>query len=385
MRYLLLVTLALLLTGGSGGGTAEPFDPSVTVNSTVTLKTGGSPDWHGRAAIKRRPSDNALVMVYRSGTSHLSASSRLHIRFSDDDGATWTADDTTLGGGAVTGFPLEPPEGEINAGDGWLYVAPNGDLLLHLWSVVGDDWPSTLNGTWQTRSTDGGETWDTPVQVDFGGGLDQDKTFSTDDDFVWDRVIYAGARVYNANTPTNSYVVFVKSTDNGATWEYVSDITSVGSDTQEVGLEYVGNSTIIGMVRSLNNDETLQAVSTDMGATWTLTDVSGTVGVSGRHRIYTRSHLQGLGGWWKDPVLFMVGFISPSPGDSQPRRNCIWVSPDRGVTWDGPHYIDSQTDDAGYGDLFYDSTNDRYVVVSYQGTLSAAALKQYNLTVSGLH
>jgi hypothetical protein len=279
---------------------------------------------------------------------------------------------------------MEPPEGEINAGDGWLYVAPNGDLLLHMWSVTGGDWPATLNGTWQSRSTDGGETWATPAAVDFGGGLDQDKTFATDDDFVWNQTIYAAARVYNANTPTNSYCIFIKSENNGTAWQYVSDITAVGSDTQEVGLEYVGNDRIVAMVRDLNNTVTRQADSDDLGATWNLTDVTSTVQASGRHRIYTRMHLQGKAGWWKDPMLFMTGFELTDPGSSQDRRNCVWFSPDRGVTWDGPHYTAAETEDAGYGDLFWDFTNDKLVQVTYQGTLNAAALIQYNLSLSGI-
>jgi hypothetical protein len=110
--------------------------------------------------------------------------------------------------------------------------------------------------------------------------------------------------------------------------------------------------------------------------------VTSQVGIAARQKIYTRSHLQGHDGWWKDPVLVMGGFVHQSAGDSQPRRSCVWFSPDRGITWDGPHYVDTTTDDAGYGDLFWDRTNDRLVMVNYYGTLTAAVEKQYNLTVS---
>jgi hypothetical protein len=208
-----------------------------------------------------------------------------------------------------------------------------------------------------------------------------DRVFATDDDFVWNQTIYAGARVYNANTPTDSYCIFIKSDDDGETWEYVSDITSAGSDTQEFGMEYVGNGRIVCYIRSLNNDETLRADSDDLGATWSLTDVSGTMQVSGRHRVYTRSHLQGHAGWWKDPVLYIVGFQLMNPGSSQDRRNCLWFSPDRGQTLDGPHYLDSETEDAGYGDMWV-KADGSIGVVSYQGSLSAASLKQYNVTPS---
>lgn len=356
-----------------------PFDPQVTVDATSTIGSGGGADWWGRAAIKRRPSDGALILAYYRSTAHATNDGFVHMRFSDDDGATWTAEDTTLLGATIPDF--DPPGAGANedAGEPWLYVCPNGDLLIHTWRV---DYGSSNNGTYQWRSTDDGETWSSEGQVAFAGIANDQHIFATDDDFVLDGVIYAGARVYASAALADCYVILIKSTDNGATWEWVSNITAPGSDTQEVGLEYVGHNRIVGMVRSLNNDETFQADSSNLGATWTLTDVSSTVQVSGRHRIYTRAHLAGEAEWWTDNVLLMVGFQLMSPGSSQDRRSCIWVSNNWGGDWSGPFYIDSESEDGGYGDMFYDSANDQYVVVSYQGTLAAAALKQYRLSVT---
>lgn len=379
------MSIQLLTPAGGGPGPVSGFAPTVTVDSTSTVSSGGTNDWHGRAAIKRRPSDDALVLTYKRATAHAQNDGSLHIRFSDDHGQTWTAEDTDLTGTPVSGFPINPPDAgsSEDAGEPWLYVTPDGDLLLHMWRV---DYGGSENGCYQSRSTDGGQTWSTPERITFAGvdAADQDHTFTTDDDFVHDRTIYAGARVHNQAGPTDSYVILVKSDNNGATWEHVSDVTGPTSDTQEIGLEYVGNSTIVGVIRSLNNSRTLQAVSRDMGQTWTVTDVSSTVEVSGRHRIYTRAHLQGETGWWKDPVLVMVGFELTNPGSSQGRRNCVWASHDRGTTWDGPHYIAAGSEDGGYGDMFYDPVADQWVVVTYRGTLAAASLVQYRLTIDGL-
>lgn len=380
------------ITGGSAGGTVSPFNPSVSVASSSTIDAGsGANDWVARAAIRRRPSDNALLLAYYKGTAHAANAGALHLRFSDDDGATWTSEDTKLGGGAVSGFPMNPPvTAGQDAGEPQLYVCPNGDLLCQMWRV---DYGSAMGGTYQSRSTDGGETWSTPVLVEWGiSGVSDTIVFATDDDFTWDRVIYAGARVYTGGadgTPSES--ILVKTDDNGLTWSKVSTIMddnegdSPDFGGQEVGLEYVGNSTIVAMIRDNPHTKSYKRISTDMGATWgTLTNVTSTVGIAGRQRVYTRSHLQGKAGWWKDPVLFMSGFVHQNPPSSQTRRNAVWISPDRGTTWDGPHYVDSSTEDAGYGDLFWDTTNSRLVLVSYQGTLAAASLKQYNLTLSGL-
>lgn len=353
----------------------------VAVASTSTVSSGGTLDWHGRASIKRRPSDNALVLVYRRGSHHAINDGALYIRFSNDDGATWTAENTTLGGAAVTGFPMNPSTlsaGE-DAGEPWLYVAPNGDLLLHMWRV---DYGVTANGTYQSRSTDGGHTWSASAAVTISGVANSLLAFATDDDFVLDSVIYAGARVYADVAPSNVHAILIKSTDNGTTWSKVSDITEVGSFTNEVGFEYVGTNTIVAVIRSLLNDHTYLRRSTDLGLTWgALEDVSNSIGISGRHRIYTRAHLKGLANWWNDPVLVMVGFHLMTPNSSQQRRNCVWFSPDRGEHWSGPHYLAAQTEDAGYSDMFYAAGSAQYGIVAYQGTLATADLVQYRITM----
>lgn len=355
--------------------------PSVTVTSTATIASAAG-QWFGRAAVKVL--DGVVVLAYYEATHHAANDGELHIRFSDDYGATWSDEDEYLDGSAVTGFPMNPPDADAgeDAGEPWLMIAPNGDLLLHMWRV---DYGVTANGSYQSRSTDGGRTWSTPAAIAFEGTTADLLIFSTDDDFIYNGVLYAGAREYDDATPTNCKNILIKTEDNGTTWTKVSDISNFTTDTIEVGLEYLGNSTIIAVLRDLNNTYTYKTTSADMGATWAaLTDVTATLEASGRHRIYTRSHLRGGENWWQDPVLIMVGFQLMSPGSSQQRRNCIWISQDAGATWTGPEYLDDQSEDAGYGDVFYDPDNNRYVVINYQGALAEATLEQYNLTIGGI-
>ena len=198
---------------------------------------------------------------------------------------------------------------------------------------------------------------------------------------MFDRTIYAGVRTYNDPTYTDCFLSLVKSDDNGATWDFVSDVTGPSETAAiEFGMEYVGNNTIVAMIRSLDHTAGYRRISTDMGATWgTLDNVTSSVGILGRSRVYTAMHVRGEAGWWKDPNLVMVGYVQQVSGSSQTRRNAVWFSPDRGTTWDGPHYIDSSTEDAGYGDMFWNGSG--YSVINYQGTLTAASLKQYDLTV----
>jgi hypothetical protein len=358
--------------------------PSVTVDSTATVATATG-RWFGRASIAVQ--DEIVILAYREGSAHDVNDGELHIKFSDDYGATWSAEDTYLDGTAVTNFPMNPTLGAgQDAGEPQLYIAPNGDLLIHMWRV---DYGVSQGGTYQSRSTDGGRTWSTPALIDFGGIASDTDTFSTDDYFVLDGVIYAGARTHDADqSPSES--MLIKSEDNGVTWEKVSTICANtegagGTGAWEVGLEYIGDDTIIAELRMVDLTRAYQRISTDLGATWgTLTEVTSTIGIAARQRLYTRSHLKGADGWWKDSVLIMTGFVHQTPGSSTSRRNAIWISQDKGDTWSTPFYIDTTSEDAGYGDIFWNPLTSQFVVISYKGTLAEADLKQYNLTLGGV-
>lgn len=394
MGRLLRLVLAMSISGGSAGGTISSFDPVVTEDSNSVLDAGsGANDWVGRASIKER-SDGTHILAYYKATNHFNNEGAVHVRFSDDYGATWTAEDTKLGGGAVSGAPFNPTGSSQppDSGEPWLMVAPNGDLLLHTWLI---DYSTSMGGSWQWRSSDDGHSWTAEGQITFVGipsGDDQDWVFSTDDDFVWDGVIYAGARIYSGGadgTPSKS--VLIVSDDNGASWTIRSVIMdddegdSPNFGGQEVGLEYIGNDTILAMIRDNAHTKSFKRVSTDLGVTWgSLTDVTSLVGIAGRQRVYTRSHVMGLDGWWKDPRLIMVGFVHQTSGSSTDRRTAVWFSPDRGTTWDGPHYLHTTTEDGGYSDIMYDRDNDLFRVIGYSGTLATASMKQWNLDISGL-
>ncbi len=377
-----------------GGG--ETFTPYITGISQATLVSGttSSGDWHGRASVVTLPS-GVVVLTYRSGTSHGINDGELHIKFSDDYGATWTAEDTKLGGGGVTGFPMYPtggaPADDEGPGEPWLYIAPNGNLILHMWNA---DYSVNCVGNWQSVSTDGGESWGATSQIDYSGIAGDNTIFTTCDHFVLNGVIYAGARKYTDCTFAECYNLLMKSTDNGSTWEYVSDISSTTdstSGTNEVGLEYLGDGNIIAVLRDNDNAKTFKTTSTDMGATWAaLSDITSAVGISGRHRVYTLAHLKGEKYWWRDQTLIMCGFefISADPPSGLGRSSSVWISEDAGATWSGPYHCgvsQAHGSDAGYGDIFYDLDNDELVHINYWGSGSTAVdLYQYRIKLHGV-
>src|SRR5690606_34842756 len=134
-----------------------------------------------------------------------------------------------------------------------------------------------------SRSTDGGKSFSEPIKLtiqNFPSELDNDRTFFWNDHFVDENdTIYGSIWVHTAESDL-SMSALIKSEDNGATWEWVGYITNNAVDnlpngSYEAGLCYVGNDTIISMMRSGANSAVLYRKSEDMGATWgSLTDVT---------------------------------------------------------------------------------------------------------------
>jgi hypothetical protein len=369
---------------------------SVTVDTTTTLVTGGTLDWIGRPSIWRR-SDDALVMVYYRATGHATNDGAVYIRYSDDDGATWTAENTKLagdGGGAVTGFPLNPT---VSAGEDafeplLMGLSTADEALLHTWRFNFGAGGSN-GGTYQWRTTDGGVTWTSEGGPVAWAGLtptQNGKTYATDQGVLVGSNLFVGGRVYNDPDEDPTSLIFSGTTDDGATWTRLATLVSAaslgGHGTQEIGFTRVG-SRFLGIIRDVAAvTHTYAMVSDDLnGVSWgSLEDWTARLGIMGRPRLYTRAQLKGQANWWNDPVLILSGFEHQTPGTSTSRRNAVWISRDSGGTWDGPNYIDTTNDDGGYSDVFYDAGNDQYVVVSYRGTLTAADLKQYRLSIAGI-
>jgi len=372
---------------GAGGGTinrltlAETLSnvftgPTQVVNSTAIVNQVDY-KWSGRATMEFN-ADDELVLIYKRGSTHASDDSLLHIKFSNDYGATWSDEDKDLLGNAITGFPYRPTNVAYLATDHpqepWLYAAPNGNLILHCWQQSA--------GTWQSVSTDGGKTWSDGEALPLTGH-GGDSVFATDDYFVYDGVIYAAARDFST---TAHHMIFMKSIDNGANWTYISDMRPDGEDitVSEVGIEYIGNNRIIAIFRTVSQTATCRSYSDDMGVTWSqLEAITYNIPASGRHRIMTKKHLEGVANWWEDTNLVMCGFTFITGG----RRNALWYSTDAGETWSPPRYCEADEvfyNDGGYGDFVYNATTGQYVFVSYVGALdlSGGVVKQYNLTVT---
>jgi hypothetical protein len=79
--------------------------------------------------------DGTWVLLYNKANNHTGSEwSHVNLRFSADHGRTWTKENHLLDGTPVRGVPCGNPDNLATA-DPWLYVAPNGDLVIHFWRV----------------------------------------------------------------------------------------------------------------------------------------------------------------------------------------------------------------------------------------------------------
>jgi hypothetical protein len=246
---------------------------------------------------------------------------------------------------------------------------PNGDLILQFWRTA------YRSGTKQLRSTDNGKTWVTDIdriRVVGVDGADDDKVIGTEDYFVDPEKpsdVYMAFQYYGYGT--KSGCLLAKSQDNCKSYSFLSWMSPLsdtedpeGNSTFEPAIEYVGNRTIVGVMRGSRNRWTWQTVSTDMGASFSpqieISDrINGGIpnGLWQRARLYKESnpffqhdnrldYARAEGRLW--------GFGIHSMGGGYTRKPVVYWSDDNGESWHGPELLHGPMHpgtDTGYGDL----------------------------------
>lgn len=238
------------------------------------------------------PSNTSTIYV-GTGDFHGSSGYSMGIMKSTDGGATWTNQGRSLFGDTAISRVVVDPErtqtitvtsGRGAAGYGMVY-----------------------------RSTDGGQTWNTAVNVPA----------------VWCGVAYgtlsAGVRTYYAVAGGNGGEIY-RSTDGGVTWTAAAKPSGANLDgTVDVAASQVDPSTVYLLS---TGDEKIYK-STDKGNTWT--DITGSFpGGYNWSQGWYDYHIT-TGKWGTSDVVY-VGLID------------IVYSPDGGTTWismGGPTYSDS--------------------------------------------
>ena len=366
-------------------GSEEPY----------TGSDGVPHDWYGRSMIAILD-QNRWVMALRSGLNHIDwkGQDAIHILTSSDEGRTWGELDRWFDGSPISGMPFD--DGYTHSEPG-LYRMPSGDLILQFWRTA------YSTGTRQLRSHDGGKTWVSDhdrIHVQGVTGAPGDLAIGTEDWFV------------DPENPTHVYMAFqyfhheaqagtllARSTDDGQSYEFLSWIGPLASEkdpdggaTFEPAIEYVGNRTIVAVLRdAAGNRHTWQTVSTDMGATFApLEEISPKVdgGVEGglwqRARIYKESNPRFQHGNVLDYAAGegrLWGMGLHSIGGGYTRKPVVYWSDDDGATWQGPELLHGPMlpgTDTGYGDLKR-RVDGAFVAVAYYATrdFKVSDLEQY--------
>ncbi len=303
--------------------------------------------YHGWPTVAQRKNGELLLVCSGGRQAHVCPFGRVELMRSADQGATWS-------------FPRVIADGPIDDRDAGVVETPSGKALLattftslayepilnknrNRWSASQlARWDGAHNrvsaatrkqalGVWMLRSTDGGVSWSKPYRCLVNSphgpvGLKDG------------RMLYAGKALWADNR-----VGVCHSTDDGATWQWLSEIPTRGGDTKENYHELhaveCASGKLIAQIRNhnaKNTRETLQSHSDDGGKSWS---VPRSIGVWG-----LPSHLLRLA---DGRLLMSYGYRR------KPFGNHARVSDDEGESWSDPLTISA---DGPGGDLGYPST-----------------------------
>ncbi len=359
-------------------------------------------DWYARCMIVIID-ENRWIMALRSGVDHATSGLRdsIHLITSSDEGRTWSKLNRWFDGSTIEGMPYE--DGNCLSEPG-LYRMPNGDLILQFWRV------QQSAGAKQLRSPDNGKTWVMDIErISVVGvpGADDDRVLGTEDYFVDPENrsdVYISFQYFHypaeGGAKAKAGTLLARSRDSGKSYSFMSWIGPLSPEndpdagpTFEPAIEYVGNRTIVAVMRGLKTRHTWQSVSTDMGVTFSpQVDIADQIngGVANgqwqRPRIYKASnpsfqHNNRLNYAQAEGRLWGFGIHTNDGGYD--RKPVVYWSDDNGKSWQGPELLHGPMHpgtDTGYGDIKRRVDN-TYVAATYYcepgNNSEVADLEQY--------
>lgn len=219
-----------------------------------------------------RLTDGRVLVVYREGLAHVRSVGRIAAVDSADDGATWSQ-------------PRVIVDTLHDDRDPMLVQLANGDILLSWFQI---DWgvhPWECPAVLVTRSVDGGESWEEPVEV---RSTMQAETEERWHQFRAGHIVSHGqilelsdgdllAPVYGVFAGDDSHSAsVVRSTDGGRTWPEESEVIlgrKPGREYLEPVLTLLPGGQVTALLRT---DEEAELVrSDDNGHTWTDPELCG--------------------------------------------------------------------------------------------------------------
>ena len=342
-----------------------PFEYSVPESSVLEVvsyeplwSAEEEPNWLGRPVLLET-SGGIWISAYAAFEMHNpTLGDEIHLRFSEDQGITWTEPNVYLNESPVSGAPFFAQTENKAVIECVLFEAPNGDLILHAYERPES---GTSPGTSQWRSTDGGPTWVYEgIIEDDTATLTTTDIISSDDFVIVDSTIYVLTRIdAGADFAHPHLLALIASTDNATTWEFVGWVENT-LDINEAGLLHTGGSTLIAYVKDTVNLHTYRYQSSDLGVNWGGREyVTNQLGIMNKPRCKTiGSHHWVFGRDVRDA-----------------KRTVVYRSAD-GLNFDGRFYpIPGAIEDTGYCDMLR-RDDGTYYMQTYGGDLETASIYQ---------
>ncbi len=219
-----------------------------------------------------RLQDGRIAAVVRSPANHLGLDGRLDIVFSPDEGETWSKPSL------VIDTPLDDRDPAIGqAKDGTLVVGYYRDANYNAQGKY-DRALDKPHDTWVTLSSDGGKSWQEPVQIDvseIGWGSPYGRILTLPDGAMLMPIYGLEVRPAGQKSPRrrdgmpgdSNHSYLFRSTDNGKTWKRWSEIGDGKMQLNETALLRLTAGKIIAAARSRGRD-LWRTDSADEGRTW---------------------------------------------------------------------------------------------------------------------
>ena len=263
--YSAFTSLLLTCFANAQSATVEPPGPTFPVQRSLVAKDTLFPH-------ALRLQDGRIAVVLRSPANHLGLDGRLDMVFSADEGETWSKPSL------VVDTPLDDRDPAIGqASDGTLIIGYYREANYNAQGKY-DPALDKPRDTWVTRSSDGGKTWQEPLQIDvsdIGWGSPYGRILNLPDGSMLMPIYGLEVRPAGQKSPpradgkpgdrNHSYVY--RSADHGKTWKRWSEIGDGKIQLNETALLRMPDGKIIAAARSRGTDM-LRAESTDDGRTW---------------------------------------------------------------------------------------------------------------------
>ena len=137
------VALCLFIAVLAGLTTHASGEVRLTIREVTSIRPTHDGRYFARASLQVL-ANGVWVMTYVHSDHHWkSPGGQIEVMFSGDEGRTWAPPNTYLDGKPVSGLPsaASPKESPHDPVEPYIYLAPNGDLVIAAMDAIFPSWP----------------------------------------------------------------------------------------------------------------------------------------------------------------------------------------------------------------------------------------------------